>query len=861
VLRLIQKISLPHFRGNWGRSALVIGGTATGVALIVAIDIINVSVLANFRHSIETIAGPAALEVTLGTGEIGYPEHWVDTVREVEGVVAARPLVRGTIAFADRPEETVALFGIDLVENDDLASYQIALETDRRAVVSALLEDPLKTILVTKRFADEEGLRVGDPLTVTTPSGVTTLTIRGLLAAEGIGRAFGGRIAVMDLPAAQQFLGKDRRIDQIDIVVREGVAVDVVRDAVQKRLPETLTVDRPARRGVLYERIIASFQALLSGLSLLCLVAGVYIIYNTTSTGAVHRAAVIAGLRLIGADPHRLFRLLMLEALVLGVVGTGLGIPIGIALANLLTGLVSETMGVVFQLRLPLESLTIDLRDQAVIGAAGVAATLFASYFAARRVTRLPPLDVFRADLRSLAVRTPTARLLAWWLVLVAISGAALYLEVRYKSANWGNFASTLWFASSIVIAVPLVTLLAPLLERGLSRFFGAEGLMAAESLSRSPTRTGVTVAAIALVLTVGIMISSLALSHRESVRGQVLGGMLSCDLAVSAVATEGGWLETPIPRMLAESISNLDGIESVETVRALPGHLYAGRRVAVVGVSDGLVSPERFPPGWYRDGDPIAAAAAIREGRGTLISEAFADRFDFQVGQTVYVDTPTGVLDLTVVGVVRDYISDRGSLWFSQRLLRTRWQDDAVSWMLVFAKKGASITALRAQIAAGLSKHYRLKILTLDELDRYLGDKIDGAYAFTSAIQLLVAIVTVAGIFDLLLAAVWERRRELAVWRVIGANKQSVQRSVILESGAIGALGSILGIAVGIVTTLIWIHAHYRHLLGYYLELHISPGTTLWYVALIVSMTILAGYGAARHATRETILEGIQSE
>src|SRR5439155_11406022 len=98
----------------WGGTALVVGGIATGVSLIVAINVINRSVLDNFRRTIELIAGPAALEVTLGVGEVGFPEAALEAVSADPDVVTAVPLVRGTVALADDPAETLQLFGADL---------------------------------------------------------------------------------------------------------------------------------------------------------------------------------------------------------------------------------------------------------------------------------------------------------------------------------------------------------------------------------------------------------------------------------------------------------------------------------------------------------------------------------------------------------------------------------------------------------------------------------------------------------------------------------------------------------------------------------------------------------------------------
>jgi putative ABC transport system permease protein len=383
---------------------------------------------------------------------------------------------------------------------------------------------------------------------------------------------------------------------------------------------------------------------------------------------------------------------------------------------------------------------------------------------------------------------------------------------------------------------------------------------MAADGLARTPTRTGVTVAAIALVLTVAITFASMARSHRESVRGYLTRGAFSSDLTVSAVATEGGWLESPVPMAVADEIRAIPGVASVETLRILPGQPYQGHRITVVGVSYGLFEPSRYPPGWYRKGDARAAAAALRAGRGIIVSTNFADRFGADVGTVVTLDTPTGPLALPVAGIAPEYMSDRGSILLDAALLARRWEDAAINWTLASVDAGAELETVRGAIARRLGRRYRLKILTLDQVVQYLSEKIDRAYEFAVAIQLLIVVITVAGIFDLLVAAIVERRRELAVWRVMGADAAAVRRAVTLESAAIGALGSVLGIAVGVVTARIWVEIHYKYLLGYHLEPHFAARSAAWYMTLVLVMTVATGYGAARYATRQSILGGIQT-
>jgi len=830
------------------------------VTLIVAIEIINASVLANFRRTIDLIAGPAQLEVALGVGEVGFPEAIVEEVRRDPGVDLAVPLVRGTISVADGSGETLHLFGADLTAEAEFERYQVALTTDRRAVLRSL-GDP-GTILVTGAFAARRALAPGERLRLSTPSGVGEFKVVGLLDASGVAIALGGQLAVMDLPAAQRVLGKTGRVDQIDVVVRGEADVETVRARLQAGLPSALVVARPVQRGEHYERVFASFQAMLTGLSLLCLVAGVYIIYNTTSTGAVHRALSMGRLRVIGADGRQLFRLLMLEALVLGVIGVGLGTPSGIVLAHLLVGMVADSMGVIFQLHFPVESFTIDPWHQAAIGVIGTSAALFASYFAARNLAVLDPLEVMRTSTRQIARQVPTRRLVVWWLAIVVLAAAALAVEVAAQSIAWGNVGSTLWNGSVFVIAVPVVVVSARVLSGLLPRVFGPEGRIAADSLFSTPTRTGVTVAALALVLTVGVTVSSLAVSFQRSVGSYYdEGGLLPGDLVVSAVTTEGGWLETPLVPAVVDEIRAVPGVKAVETLRFLYGQIYRDERIALVALSDGFLDPERYDARWYRTGDPVQAAASLRAGVGVNIGTAIADRFGLGVGDEIELDTPTGPARLRVMGVTRDYIADRGTITLSRRLLIDRWQEPTVSRVNVFLDPNVSVDEGKSRIAAQLGDRYRLKMLTLGEVVAYHAEAIGRAFAFTDAIQLLIIIVTIAGIFDVLVAAIVERRRELALWRVVGADERAVRRSVVLESATIGTLGVGLGIAVGLVTAWIWVAINFRYLLGYYLEYHLAFWEMIWYATLVLVMAVAAGYAAAYYATRQPILEGVQTE
>jgi len=155
MLALLRRMSARDYVSAPMRLGLMVGGIASGIALIAALGIINRSVLANFRAMLERAAGKAELEVTLGTGEIGFAESVAETVRADHAVAAAVPLVRGTLGLPDSPGETLQLFGADLIAEEDLTRYPITLATERRRVLEAMA-DP-RSILLTDAFARRRG--------------------------------------------------------------------------------------------------------------------------------------------------------------------------------------------------------------------------------------------------------------------------------------------------------------------------------------------------------------------------------------------------------------------------------------------------------------------------------------------------------------------------------------------------------------------------------------------------------------------------------------------------------------------------------------------------------------------------------
>ena len=212
-------------------------------------------------------------------------------------------------------------------------------------------------------------------------------------------------------------------------------------------------------------------------------------------------------------------------------------------------------------------------------------------------------------------------------------------LEVRWRSVAWGNFGLAFWHFSIFLLAIPFVQGCVRLWQRW-PTIAGTAGRTAAAAIARTPLRTGLAVAAIVLTLSLSMMIATLVHSGSESVV-EYFGSMVGGDLTVSAVTTDGGWLETPVTEELTAVLEKVPGVRSVETLRVVVGQSYRGERIALTVSSDGFLGPDRLRPDWYDEGDPATAVAATRRGTGVSISASLATRMDLHVGMPIELDTP----------------------------------------------------------------------------------------------------------------------------------------------------------------------------------------------------------------------------
>jgi len=324
-------ITLRQWRTHKLRLALTTLGIALGVAVFFAIRTGNSTLLDSLKSTVEKLAGKATLQVT--AGESGLPEQVLETVRATPGVRIAEPVIEVIADTSFGDEGRLLVLGVDTTGDRELRDYQF--DRSRREIADPLLflAQP-NSILLSRAFADRHSLKLGDRLSLFTSEGRKEFTLRGVFQPVGIGEVFGGNIAVMDVYSAQLVFNRGRNFDRVDLVNSADVPIETVQQRLRERLPGGVDVLRPEVRGEALENAVTAMRVGMLISSFVALLVCIYIIFNSFTIAVNQRWKEIGILRAVGVERRNIRRMFLAEALLMGVLGSLLGIAGGYCLAG-----------------------------------------------------------------------------------------------------------------------------------------------------------------------------------------------------------------------------------------------------------------------------------------------------------------------------------------------------------------------------------------------------------------------------------------------------------------------------------------------------------------------------------------------
>lgn len=849
MLSLLWNVSRRELAARPVRVALFVAAIAIGVAMMTAMRVATDTVVDEFQQRVDRSAGRADLQVTFGTGESGFPEETLDVIRRQPFVARAAALVRGALYSLDHDGEVFELFGVDVLQDSVLDLYDVEV-LEREPDDFTILNDPYG-LFVTETLAREFECRLGTKISLMSVDGVHEFTVRGVIDAGGLAAPYDGRVVAMYLPASQPVAGRRfgprvSFVDQIDVELIDGVVVSAAAADLQKLLPPELVVASPAQRRLLAERTVDGLRAALVGISALGLIAATFIVYATTASLVAYRLPEMGTLISVGARPSDLVRLILAEATILGAIASILGVGVGSVLATFVAGDVAAGMSLNYAVDFG------DLVGGSVGGGAlsgyvliGTVAALVAAWVPSRRLLEVDPLAA-RNPFPPSERGTSLARVTLAGAFLLLAGAVAVAVGTRQQSSAWCTAGGIAIVCGGVFVARPAMQSVWRRLAERLRSSADLAMLIAAENLVRSARRAMVTCCAVAMCIAVAVAAASIAHSFRLSV-AHWYG--FSGDAIVAARNVRGGWLNAPVSERVAGDLLNLGAVAGVETLRVLQGQRFRDSRVAVVGLSEGyLANVQRALP----DGVRPRAATMLASGAGVLVSDNFALHFGVREGEVLELATPSGHVEAEVVGVVPDYVSDQGSVLMLRSVFSSRWRDSLVNYVAVELIPTARVSDLRSAVAALPERRFELSVISSAAMRDRVDSLIDRAFADVDTIQLLVILITLAGIVDLLLSNVLDRSRETGLLRVVGANRRLLMAAATWEAAAIGLTAGILGVVVGALASWVWVTFNYPVLVGYVLQFHFSWAAASFCILLAtLTAASTAAWATGRSAMR----------
>lgn len=786
-----------------------------------------------------------------GTGLTGRVDaSLARTVAAVDGVASAHPYSTVPVTLVGADSTPVASTGAPSM------AIPMYPEASGEKLVAGRYPQAAGEVALESDAMDRSGLSVGDTTHLVVNGDPTEVSIVGEFS-FGTSMA-GATIVGMNPDWLMPIAAPDGPVETIAIRVAEGSSVDAVRSQVSALLPEDAQVRSRAEvledQNQAIERVLGYVQTFLLVFVILAMFVGSFIIMNTFAMNVRQRQKEFALLRAVGASPLSVFTTVLFQAIVIGSVGSILGVVCG-------AGLTAALVKVLEAFGMPLPTGVPMTRTVVVISIlVGLAVTVVGALAPSRQAALTPPVEAMRdtsgAKEKPLVVRTVIGTGLA------AVGLAGLLVSWHAESVSHRSLIMALGaacFLLGLLLSSPALSRSAVTALGMPLRIIRPGGRLAARSLAAAPRRTAATSAALVIGMALVCAGAIIASSMKASI-ADIVNNSMRADFLVGQISTTGQF--TPIPAQMATEISNLDGVESTTG--------YASAIVSITG-ADGESSvgfATAIEPGPYAAAfDPGVTAGSFDDLDATHVAATKSS--GLTMGEEITITGSTGSVVATVValadaeGISASILTTPEVAAATGSLAGQVPSDPAQvlsspQGVLVTLTDGASAPAVQEKIEQIVAPAYVFSVLDSQGLSDQIGSQANQMLAILYGLLGLSIVIAILGIVNTLILSVSERTREIGLMRAVGMSRSQLSGQIVSESVLTAVYGTVLGAAVGVLLA-----AALRALLaGQGLNSLVIPwGQLAAMVVIAVIVGVFAALWPAWRASRQPVLEAIATE
>ncbi|MFE9257044.1 ABC transporter permease [Streptomyces sp. NPDC006879] len=796
----VLKTSLRNFLAHKGRMALSAVAVLLSVAFVsgtlVFTDTMNTTFDKLFALSAADVTiSPKGADEGDDIPQTGRPEtlpaSLVERAGKAEGAKSAEGVVISTsVTVVNTHNENLGSSN----GAPTLAINWTSNELRAMEITSGHAPRTSNEVMLDADTAKKHKLGVGDEIRTIAITGDLRAKISGIASFKATNP--GAAIVYFDTATAQRgLLGKTGLFTHINVEAKDGVADEELKSAVAAELGADAYKLQTAQESADANRAnIGSFldvmKYVMLGFAGIAFLVGIFLIFNTFSMLVAQRTREIGLMRAIGAGREQVNRSVLVEAVLLGLVGSVLGVGAGVGLAVGLMKLMGQ-----LGMHLSTDDLTV-LWTTPVIGLfLGLVVTVVSAYLPARRAGKVSPMAALReagtpVDRKAGRVRAVIG------LALTVIGAGALYLAAVADKAAEGS----LFLGLGVVLTLIGFIVIGPLLAGGVVkvlstivlRAFGSVGRMAERNALRNPRRTGATGAALmiglALVACLSVVGSSMVASATEELDKTVGADYIVQSTSRQPVLPQAERAMKSVPgmahvtayRLVEAKVTSPDGKTAAQTLSVTdPTYAEDVRRTMVSGKHSAAYGPDAMSVG-----DKYATEHGVKVGDQLTLA--------FDRGETAR---------LRVAAITSDEGGlDKGAMYLSTTTAAAHIPADQLPrpFMLLGKATDGQEKEAYAALKSGLNAYPQYQALNQTDYKQTLKDQVGQLLNMVYGLLGLAIIVAVLGVVNTLALSVVERTREIGLMRAIGLSRRQLRRMIRLESVVIALFGALLGLGLG---------------------------------------------------------------
>lgn len=785
-----------------GRTLLTAASIMIGVTAVVAVTIVTAATRESYKLLLNTVRGRTALEV-VAINSASIPEDLASKVAAIPGVSAAVPVVQQFSMLAVEDQRVrLQVMGID--PEKDQAVREMTIISGRK-----LEPDDRDKLMLEYRFARQLNVEAGDAVRLLTKRrlrgeglGPVPMEVVGLVEMEGGGAMPQLGFAFMTLRRSQvRFVGRDK-IDAVELVLNDGVNLEEVQSQIQSQLPEGLVARPPKGSNLLAGTLEPSKQGL-TVTTVFSLLLAAFIILNTFLMNVSERRRSLAIMRVIGATPRQLTRTILRESLAIGIIGTAVGIGVGLVTAILLIKILAKTLDVSLPSATQFMSSPLPYILAVIFG---LSLSVIGALIPALRAGRVSPLEGMSWVVKMGSSGTSRRNLLIGFVLFVASSlliggGIAGYVPIEVPT-----YAAVGLLVSLVLMLQAVLGTLAWVASAPGRAIFPAESELALRQVMRHRGRSALTAGVLFIAGSTGVGMANSIMDNVRDVREWYHNALIG-DYYVRAMLPDMSTGRSPdLPEGLDTELRDIPGIAYMDRVKLVEVPMRRplnsqskeadeNEELEVMIVAREYNEPGRLPLDLVA-GDVERLRKTMPEGE-VVIGTILSNKLGLHVGDQVELGTSSGFQAMRIGGVATDYLAGGQTVYAEWNVASRLFGVGGADGYIIRADRD-QLLELQPRLEL-LAKKYGVLLHSSADLANQVDRIIRGVDGFHWGLLFLAFVVAAFGVVNTLSMNVLEQTRELGLLRIVAMTKRQVRRTILMQAMIIGLIGLVPGVLSGV--------------------------------------------------------------